>query len=134
MNGLRRLDAARKADERQMFLLGPKRTIDAIALLPDWDDEDSESALVMLAGFCIGSHDPDRLRRFTGVPLPVVQQVSHRLVENGVWTPGSSLNAKWMHPEHGKPAFLRDVFVATGKLRRANRRHVLVMPLGEGMQ
>jgi hypothetical protein len=44
------------------------------------------------------------------------------------------LNVEWTHPTHGKPAFLLDVFVATGKLRRANRRQGVMMPPGEAMQ
>jgi hypothetical protein len=133
MVGTSRRDAARKADERQLFLLELRQTIDAIALLPGWDDEDSQAALVMLAVVCIGSHDPDRLSRFTGVALPVVQQVCHRLLENGVWGLDGSLNAEWTHPTHGHHAFQCDVFVATGKLKRA-RRQVVAMPPGEAVQ
>ena len=112
-----------------------KRTIeDEIALLPGWDDEDSQAALVMLAGFCIGTHDPDAVSEFTGVPLPVVEQVYRRLLENAIVSPDGSLDVEWTHPTHGKHAFQLDVFVATGKLKRANRRQVVVMPPGEGMQ
>jgi hypothetical protein len=87
----------------------------------------------MLAGFCIGDRDPDAVSRFTGVPVAVVKQIYGRLLENGVWSLDGRLNAEWTHPEHGKHEFQCDVFVATGKLRRA-RRQVVVMPLCEAAQ
>jgi hypothetical protein len=50
-----------------------------------------------------------------------------------VYRPGAGCSSsrvnrlEWDDPEHGKQAFLLDVLVATGKLRRANRRRVVVM-------
>jgi hypothetical protein len=135
MIGLRRGDAARKAGGPQMSLAELKATIeDEIAFMPGWDEEDSQAALVMLAGFCIGDRDPDAVSRFTGVPVAVVEEIYGRLLENGVWGLDGSLHGEWTHPEFGKHAFQCDVFVATGKLRRANRRQIVVMPLCEATQ
>jgi hypothetical protein len=88
----------------------------------------------MLAGFCIGDRDANAVSRFTGVPVAVVREVYDRLLENGVWGLDGSLSAEWTHPKHGKHAFQCDVFVATGKLRRAKRSQVVVMPLAEATQ
>jgi hypothetical protein len=135
MVATRRGDAARKASGPQMSLSELKATIEnEIAFMPGWDEEDSQAALVMMAGFCIGDRDPDAVSRFTGVPLPVVKQIYGRLLENGVWGLDGSLDAEWTHPEFGMQAFQCDVFVATGKLRWANRRPVVVMPPGEAVQ
>ena len=134
MVATRRRDAAGKAGGPQMSLRELKATIeDEIAFMPGWDEEDSQAALVMLAGFCIGDRDPEAVSRFTGVPLAVVQEVYVRLLENGVWGTDGSLNAEWTHPTYGKHAFQCDVFVATGKPRRA-RRPVVVMPPDEAVQ
>jgi hypothetical protein len=119
MVATRRGVAARKAVEPESLLSELKRTINEIGLLPGWEDEDYQAALVMLASVGFGDRDPDVLSRFTGVPLPMVKEIYGRLLENGVWGLDSSLNAEWMHPEHGKQAFRFDVFVASGKLRRA---------------
>jgi hypothetical protein len=134
MVATRRGDAARKAGGPEWLLSELKRTIEnEIALMPGWDEGDSQAALVMLAGFCIGDRDPDKVSRFTGVPLPVVKEIYGRLLENGVWGLDGSLGGEWTHPEFGKHAFQCDVFVATGKLRRA-RRQVVVMPPGVAVQ
>jgi hypothetical protein len=133
MVGMRRGDAARKAGGPEWLLSELKRAIDEIAFMPGWDDEDSRAALVMLSGFCIGDRDPDKVSRFTGVPLPVVKELYGRLLESGVWGLDGSLNAEWTHPAYGKHAFQCDVFVATGKLRRA-RRQAVVMPPCEATQ
>jgi hypothetical protein len=134
MVATRRGVAAKKAVEPESLLSELKRTIDEIGHLPGWDGEDSQAALVMLAAFCIGNRDPGKVSRFTGVPLRVVKEIYVRLLENGVWGLDGSLNAEWTHPEHGKQAFLLDVFVATGKRRRANGRQVVVVPPGEVTQ
>jgi hypothetical protein len=123
-------NAARNAGGPEWLLSELKRTIHEIALVPGWDAEDSKAALVMLAAFCIGDRDPGKLSRFTGVPLAVVREVYGRLLENGVWGLDGSLDAEWTHPKHGKQTFCRDVFVATGKLKRA-RRPVVAVPLRE---
>jgi hypothetical protein len=133
MVGTRRGDAARKAGGPEWLLSELKRTIEnEIAFMPGWDEEDSQAALVMLAGVCIGDCDPDKLSWFTGVPLAVVKEIYGRLLENGVWSLDGGVTAQWTHPKHGKHTFQCDVFVATGKLRRA-RRQVVVMPPGEAV-
>jgi hypothetical protein len=98
-----------------------KRTVDEISLLPGWDDEDSQAALVMLAPLSIGVRDPKAVSRFTGVPLAQVLEFHRRLEVNRVLPPGAMVSSVWADPKDGKKLFLMDVYVATGKLRRANR-------------
>ena len=67
-----------------------------IGLLPGWDDEDSQAALVMLAPLSIGVRDPEAVSRFTGVPLAHVLEFYGRLDENGVLSPGAMVSSIWI--------------------------------------
>jgi hypothetical protein len=114
-------DRSRRARKPRIPLEELKRTVEEISLLPGWDDEDSRAALVMLAPLSIGVRDPEAVSRFTGVPLAQVLEFYGRLEVNGVLSPGAMVSSAWSDAKDGKHLFLLDVYVATGKLRRAKR-------------
>jgi hypothetical protein len=83
------------------------------------DDEDVQAGLVLMAEFSIGARDPAAISRFTGVPLPLVEEFAERLIANGIWRPDGKIAAEWNDPQDGGLAFMLDVWVATGRLERA---------------
>jgi hypothetical protein len=114
-------DRSKRAGKPRIPLDDLKQTVEEIALLPGWDDEDSRAALVMLAPLSIGVRGAEAVSRFTGVPLAQVLEFYRRLEVNGVLSPGAMVSSAWADPKDGKNLFLMDVYVATGKLKRAKR-------------
>jgi hypothetical protein len=106
---------------------------DEIALLPDWDEKDDQAALVMLAALSIGTRDPEAISRYTGVPVTLIREFYARIEENAMLRPGELAAAAWLDPKNGQNQFILDVWVATGKLRRAKQR-VGVVPSGKTIQ
>ena len=111
-----------------------KRTIrEEIAILPGWDKEDDQAALVMLAPSSIGTRDPVAVRKFTGVPMRFIREYYERIDDNAVLRPGEMAAATWADPIDGNHYFMLDVWVATGKLKRAKQR-VGLIPSSDTMQ
>src|SRR4051794_22688818 len=88
-----------------------KRNIGEIGILPGWDDEDDQAALVMLAPLSIGTRDVGAVSRFTGVALTRVREFYGRIEENGMLPPGGMVVAAWADAKDGKHLFLMDVWV-----------------------
>lgn len=97
-----------------------KRTVLEIGKVNGWEegDEDVQAGLVMMAEFSIDTRDPAAISRFTGVPLPLVEEFAGRLIANGIWLPDGKIAADWDDPEDGWFAFMLDVWVATGLLNK----------------
>ena len=98
-----------------------KRAVLEIGEADGWEegDEDVQAGLVMMAEFSIGTRDLAAINRFTGVPLPLVEEFARRLIANGIWRPDGKIGAEWDDPENGELAFMLDVWVATGRMERA---------------
>lgn len=74
------------------------------------------AALVLLAGLEVG-HNVDRIARRAGLARPFVSKCARRLIDNGVWSAGSTV-ARWIADPAAGDAFVRDVAVAEGRLLR----------------
>jgi hypothetical protein len=98
-----------------------KRAVLEIGEADGWEEgvEDVQAGLVMMAEFSIGTRDPAAINRFTGVPLPLVEEFAGRLIANGIWRPDGKIAAEWNDPKDGGMAFMLDVWVANGLSERA---------------
>lgn len=83
----------------------------------DWSPDQWDAGLILLTGLEVGPN-ADKVAAFTGIPRSKCREIGGRLRENGVWS-GRKIRAEWFDEETGGVAFLCDVNVALGMLKRS---------------
>lgn len=81
-----------------------------------WENEPElfQAGLVLLSPLSLGTTDPEAISRFSGVPLPLVQEFAGRLLANGCWTAGAKIAVSSFDPVEGGVCLILNVLVAVG--------------------
>lgn len=102
----------------------PKLVEELVANMEDdfEDDDQRDAAKVLISGLFMGTDNIFRISDFSGVPISKIKRYATNLRKSGVWTYNGKTHCQWEEGEgRGDLAFILDVMVATGKLKRVRK-------------
>jgi hypothetical protein len=73
-----------------------------------------QAAMVLLASAMVGQYT-ERVATFLGYPLGLVQVISARLTEAGIWDGDQVRCDRWYDPQYGGTSFMMDLMIANGQ-------------------
>ena len=83
------------------------------------DSDEESAARCLLVGLWVGHDHIWKVADFTGIPIFKVRKYAENLRKNGVWLMDGMTAADWDHETEGYMAFILDVLVAVGHIKRA---------------